>query len=156
MIFLRYQKKIENSFATSLFEHQTKFVRNHEKMVETLETLYKKYEVFVSHYMDMQGSIVSGDIEFFSDEQKQEFFNASVGMLYSDISDFSQYYRNNRLYLWEHANDRIGNLINFSYAFVIAVRSDTSVATARIRRDVLQEQIKLLEDLYKSEAETKQ
>lgn len=42
-IFYRYQKKIETSFAKSLFEHQTKFVRNHEKMVETLETVYQEF-----------------------------------------------------------------------------------------------------------------
>lgn len=42
-IFLRYQKKIESTFAKSMFEYQTKYVRNHEKMVETLETVYQRY-----------------------------------------------------------------------------------------------------------------
>jgi hypothetical protein len=36
------QKKIDANIQKSLFEHQTKFARLHEKRAEVLETLYKK------------------------------------------------------------------------------------------------------------------
>ena len=56
-IFLRYQKKVEASFAKQLeefranlqysnFEQQIKFARLHEKRVQTLEALYQKYKIF--------------------------------------------------------------------------------------------------------------
>lgn len=45
-IFLRYQKKIEESFVKSKLEFETKFIRNHEKLVQTLETIYQKYSEF--------------------------------------------------------------------------------------------------------------
>ena len=64
LIFLRYQKKIENTFAKSMLEYQTKFVRNHEKMVETLETIYQEYSEFrletTNFLYDMVAPIKSG------------------------------------------------------------------------------------------------
>jgi len=50
LIFYRYQKKIEDTFARSMLEYQTKFVRNHEKTVETLDTVYKKFAEFESSF----------------------------------------------------------------------------------------------------------
>jgi len=44
LLFL-FQENIKSLFARSLFEHQTKFVLNHAKAVETLETLYQKFKI---------------------------------------------------------------------------------------------------------------
>jgi len=46
IVLYRIQKKIDNSY----FEHQTKFVRNHQKQVETLETLYQKFLIFADRF----------------------------------------------------------------------------------------------------------
>jgi hypothetical protein len=61
LIFYRKQKDIELSFAKkldefkanlqkSLLEHQTKFVRNHQKRIEALESLHSKYILFEQHF----------------------------------------------------------------------------------------------------------
>jgi len=46
IIIYRIQKKIDATIQKSLFEHQTKFVRNHQKRVEALEALYNEIVSF--------------------------------------------------------------------------------------------------------------
>lgn len=52
LIFLRYQKMVEDSFAKSYLEYQTKFVRNHEKQVGALELLCKNYGEFGNAFIE--------------------------------------------------------------------------------------------------------
>jgi hypothetical protein len=80
-IFYRYQKKIENSFAKSFLQYQTKFVRNHQKRVEALEALYNAYNALMDFYI-------------------QPLYNREkvVGSPKSQLEDFRMCYANNSLY----------------------------------------------------------
>jgi len=112
MIFLRYQKKIENSFATLLFEHQTKFVRNYEKSVETLEMLNKKYVIF----SDTLNNLISKQV-LLTDKEGEDLANK--------LNDFWNYFRANRLFLPENyidaiwkIHDKAIKIVSLSYLFV--------------------------------------
>jgi hypothetical protein len=90
ILFYRYQKKIEDTFARSFLEYQTKYVRNHEKAVETLEALYRQYLVFHGLYFDAVYAIEKSLVTTFDE------LSVTVS---SALTDFSAIFDNNRIYL---------------------------------------------------------
>ena len=97
-IFYRYQKKVEDSFARSMLEYQTKFVKNYEKTIEILETLHKKYVIFSDASRDL----------FFKEESISE--SESDEIIMGKLNDFWNYFRDNRIYLPEFIANDIWNI----------------------------------------------
>jgi hypothetical protein len=100
-VFLRYQKKIENSFAKSLFEHNTKFLRSHEKAVETLDNLFKKYVDFETSMR----KTLNNAFDLFDSPYDQNRIVQQLLELSNIYIDFRSYYHANSLYLSEDVND---------------------------------------------------
>lgn len=104
LMFFRYQKKIESSFAQSLSEHQTKFERQHQKAAETLECLYKEIIVICDKYEQ----VVYGVAAFY--RENLEYLKTmnlrllgldmrDIEYLKSKSNDFYNYFDSNRLFL---------------------------------------------------------
>lgn len=103
IVFYRYQKKIEDSFAKSMLEYQTKFVRNHEKRTEALEILYSKYKAFTDYFFDMLNAPEGVTIEPPS----------------SQTDDLKKYYSNCRLYFSEDEKTELDDIITTSINLLI-------------------------------------
>ncbi|SRR5258706_2238195 len=117
IIFLRYQKRIENSFATALFEHQTKFVRNHEKAVETLDALYKKY--IVASQSIMNDTVVVSRIFLSPTRKGKDDFEGLHS--FQLLDDYSAFFESNRLYLSDNINKEIRSIYQASYQIIVIV-----------------------------------
>lgn len=107
LVFLRYKKEIENSFAQSLFEYQTKFVRNHEKTVETLDTLYKKYAALQRACRD------------FMNQNERGGDDPDPTKVVSCIEDMSDYFIENRIYLSTETEKTIQTIVNNSWKLIV-------------------------------------
>jgi len=120
-VFLRYQKRVEISFAEQLeefrtklqlsnFEKQTKFVRNHEKAVATLENLFKKYAdvklKLASIYYDVEN--------FYKYFDAQVPFDDKFKIASEKIDDFRDYFSANRIFLSEDAVDLVSKITVFN------------------------------------------
>jgi hypothetical protein len=103
-MFYRYKKRIETSFAESLFEHQTKFERHHQKTSETLESLYQIIIVISDKYeKTVYGctNFYKNNLEFihFMDMQYLNLEMKDIEYLKSKSDEFSSCFNSNRLYL---------------------------------------------------------
>jgi hypothetical protein len=100
VILFLFQERIKTSLAKSLYEHQTKFSRNYEKQVETLETLYKKYLLFDEAFTDMVWTATDYRVTSVDKEIKIDFdaFNI-VTEINLTLDEFREYFMNNRLFL---------------------------------------------------------
>jgi len=114
MVFF-LQKRIEHSFAEkmeqfkvklqqSLFEHQTKFERHHEKAVEALEGLYQRILVISDKYEETIyecTDFYKNNREFISSMNLRVLGLAgkNIDYLQSKTNDFSAYFDSNRLFL---------------------------------------------------------
>ena len=107
-LFLRYQKKIESTFIKSVFEYQTKFTRNHEKTVETLETIYQKFqELQVKVNRNIMNIIVSSENDLPDDEHRNE-----LKAVFEKADNLQEYYFARRIYLEEKTSEQIGQIVN--------------------------------------------
>lgn len=102
-IFFRYQKKIEDSFAKSMLEYQTKFVRNHEKRTEALEILYSKYKAFIDYLFKIL-DIPEG---------------VTIQPPSSQTDDLNKYYSTCRLYFSDDEIIELDNIITTSINLTI-------------------------------------
>lgn len=107
LVFLRYKTEIENSFAQSLFEYQTKFVRNHEKMVVALDTIYKKYAALLRACRD------------FMSQNEHENDNPHTSTVVACIADMSDYFNENRIYLPTDVEKTIQTIVNDCWKLII-------------------------------------
>lgn len=104
IVLFLFQEKIKNSFAKSLFEHQTKFSAIHPKRVETLETLYQKctqcaHEIWLV-YRDIP--------DIYQNRSKIDF--SKYEALGPQFDDATSYFLNNRLFLTPSISDEIGGM----------------------------------------------
>jgi len=116
LIFFRYQKRIENTFAKSSFEHQTKFAQLYAKRAETLANLYQKFMAYKAEFghMTAEASRVNYDVdesgktqmEFNQGENIAAQVRAAITALSPEVdkkfADFVTYFDNNRLYLTDN------------------------------------------------------
>lgn len=104
LLFL-FQKRIEDFFARSFLVYQTKFIRNHEKLVETFERLYNLFAQYKMLYREIfEGSfylIRSG--AFKVDVAKYEKLKLM-------LDDLGKYFLINRLFLPEYLSDEIESI----------------------------------------------
>jgi hypothetical protein len=110
LLLLYFQKRIENSFAKSLLEHQTKFVTLHEKQVQTLESLYRMYLSFSDKVAETLYKFY-----FPPTPSGREEWKRSKGDLLNEVEkheDFNTYYRNNRLFLPSNIINEIENILS--------------------------------------------
>ncbi|HKJ80295.1 MAG TPA: hypothetical protein VKA10_12200 [Prolixibacteraceae bacterium] len=90
VVFFRYQKRIEETMAKSLFEYETKFSRNHEKKVETLEELFQKYSDF---------RIKFNRYLFDGEKSIRELKDDKREIAEIQIEDIQSYFRSHRIFI---------------------------------------------------------
>lgn len=104
-IFYRYQKKIEDSFARSMLEYQTKFIRNHEKMVETLEVIYQKFsELRLETNRYIMNKILSS-------ENDVDSVRGDLDDAFKKADDLFDYFVSNKIHLSSESLLEIGEVI---------------------------------------------
>jgi len=134
------QKKIDATIQKSLFEHQTKFARSHEKTVETLEILHQKYSLFARMCNVMIGEKDAG--------RKTAVFDQLI--------DFWGYFLENRMYIAENVEDDMQEIfMNSSVVVGNSIKAFDDPDSGKFLIECLhelQKQIRTLENLYKSVA----
>jgi len=149
LVFYRYQKRIESSFAEkleetkaslaySIFEQQTKFTTNYARRVETLDTLYKKFVAYNNALEDL----VSTKTEFVETIIEENEWNQKRDNVNKLLKDFGQYYKDNRLFLPALITENISELyseaemVSFAFPLVLpfAERDETNTLNWRSKK----------------------
>jgi uncharacterized protein YneF (UPF0154 family) len=97
----------------SVFQDQTRFVRNHSKTVEALETIYQKYSGIVTESKLVIHDIVWKDLQ--GEHRARNLRKA--------LEDLSTNFQNNRHYLNEKSRDIINNNIEKLKSLIIIIDS---------------------------------
>jgi len=105
----RIQRKIDDGFQRSAFEHQTKFAINHAKTVETLQTLYKK----LSDYYESFDYLIHRSADYCNSISKENLTKADCEKAWGKLVDFRTYYWNNRLFLSDEIADKLLQIYNW-------------------------------------------
>ncbi len=107
-ILFIFQKKIENSFAKSLFEHQTKFSKTYKDRMETLENLYQKFTIYKVDFSHMVEE--ASKLGYFPEK-----FSTTVSTMIMEnrrkYEEFRTYFASNRLYLSDNTCTEIHHLL---------------------------------------------
>lgn len=108
-VFYRYQKKIDDTYAKSMLAYQTKYVRNQEKTVETLQILYQKvvlYSIEFNDIIDRTFFYIIGDSDKgVSITEYQEVFEK--------FKDSQTFFIENRLFLSEEIAYKIQSILGW-------------------------------------------
>lgn len=109
VVVYRIQKKIDDGFQRSAFEHQTKFAINHAKTVETLQTLYKK----LSDYNEDFRYLIDRSSRYYNSKSDETITKADCEKVFEKLVDFRTYYWNNRLFLPDDIAEKILLIYNW-------------------------------------------
>jgi hypothetical protein len=103
----RIQKKFEVTIQESLFEHQTKFARNHPRTLEVMETLNQKLSVYSKGFLKMvyevESFLESGTLNIGIDDFKKN--NQQLDEL---LESFEQ----SKLFLPSRLDSELENIIS--------------------------------------------
>jgi len=120
------RKEIDERFDKAMLEYQTKFVRNHEKTAETIETLYRMYSDFrlgMTATLYKINAILS-DIPILTNTVDDiPFSDDEVDSYVEKTKKFGEYYFNNRLYLpSDEMKNVIQNIVHFQGDIFIVIK----------------------------------
>jgi hypothetical protein len=115
VVFL-LQKRIENSFAQSLHEYQTKFSRTYPKTLDVLEIFIQKFNEFVSTYFVLISMVYMSIWTKNSSRSKallvKEETDIVLDQIQKAILDCDLHFRTNRFYLPDDSVKELDETIN--------------------------------------------
>ena len=121
IVIYTIQKKIDATIQKSLFEHQTKFARIHQKRVETLETVYRKFLNFAEGFTGsvlkaLNYGIASNEVTKINMDDFEDFDDHR-----EEIEDCWTYFMNNRLFLSANASKELRNILRGAQSMPIII-----------------------------------
>lgn len=101
------QKRIDSTFQKSLIDYKIRSPKLHEKRVETLETVYKKYRSFNNNVLQELGRIALISLGVGNALQNVENLEIT---LFKEINEFQNYLNEVRLFLPHDVIEKITNI----------------------------------------------